>query len=205
MTDNASLVGRMKGAIRARGTLIYLRAAAATGVSGNPPTVVNPVADGDQPIGATTLTLRADDAYGALVAGDRIRVGSMLYAVAAAASARALPSAGDTTTSYTPGFSAVPITTAVRVDIPDGTPVQFVWSADSAYYAMISGYPLNVVDGSLIQARDLRVLIAAEAFEAPTLLSKIVIPGDPSSPRTVVGINPVYYGSIVIQWQLQAR
>ena len=194
-----TVVRRYSDALRRRGTpIVWRRVSRLAGgdAQPNPPTLLNPVLDGNVSAGATSLSIRATAASGRLFPGDALALGSLPpLVVAAITPSRAIGSG-------TPGFTAVPLTSAIPSAQPDGTPIVPTWAADSQVYARIGGFPLQVI-GDQILSNDLSVEMAAFGLSAvPSPIDLLVIDGNV---RTIVAMVPTYALGAVVKWTIQAR
>lgn len=184
---------RVTEAMIRRSTPVTLRRVTTTtgpNPSPNPPNIVGPVFDGSYAIDATQVDIRASSVRGRLVAGDRFTHRGTVHTIAgtyAAANNR---------------FTGVEFSPALATAIIDGDPVVFTWSADTTVYCSINSYPRRLVDGTLIQASDLDVVMAANGYPEPQLTDQLLILG---KLKSIVTISPVFHRAKVVQWRLQAR
>lgn len=74
-------------------------------------------------------------------------------------------------------------------------------TASSAIKIVIVNYEANEVDGNLVLATDLRGLIV-QFTTAPTTDDKIPVNGQVLS---IVQVNPIYLGSVVMVYEVQLR
>lgn len=195
----ATIQKRVANAVKRRGKTITLRritTSAAPYSLPNPPTMVSPVLDGAHTAGDTTIAIRGSDVRGRLIAGDELKIGATSYTVTGTINSRSLAAA-------TPGFDAVTISPGLVSNLPDGTAIVPKWLADEELIATIRSYPIRLIDGSLIQARDLWISIGfVDGLERPTETDKLLIDGDI---RAIVSSTPAYAGSVIARWDIQAR
>jgi hypothetical protein len=199
MSTPDTLNRRVADALARRGnqrvTLRHLTTSGPPHLLPNPPTLVSPVLDGDTASGTSTIAIRAEDARGRMLDGDKLRIGDIIYRITATANSRAL-------TATEPGFDAVAITPGLVASLTDGAEITPIWSADTTVTALVQSYPLRLVDGTRIQSRDLMVTIAAYGLEQPSLTDQIIIGADI---RSIMGVTPTYAGDRVVRWEIQAR
>lgn len=191
-----SLAWRVATAFTRHGKPIVLRQVSRT--SGrdplpNPATCVNPTLASANPT-ASTLSLNASEAVGRFVAGDIITVGTTAFTVTAQSAARAF-------TAPTPGFDNVPVTPAPG-QLSIGAACTIAWAADINIYCKISSFGNSMSDSNLVTMSDLQVQIPAYQLPMPQPEWLLLIDGDVLSIQSIV---PVYAGSTVTKWQLQAR
>lgn len=207
---NSLLAQRFSGAIKKRGKSISLRMVSRlnqTDSMPNPPTISNPVINGASNITSTSINIKTTDCNGRLVAGDFIIINSISYKIALDVPSIIPNNDESDITTFVPGFNNVTITTGLLTNVPDGTPVSFVYAADFPTFAVIKSYPRNFVDGTLIQLMDLECTIPAYRTPQPQLQWLIVIPGTGyySYPRRIISISPLFASSEIVAWQIQAR
>ena len=198
MTHQADMARNLAGAIRRRGTQITLRrvtTSAAPELLPNPPTLNDPSMDGATLAGATTIAFSATEARGRMLAGDKLTIERVIYRVTATIESRDLD-------ELAPGFDAVTISPALRANVADGAVITPKWAADETINAVIQSYPRRLIDGTMIQARDLQVVIAAHNLTAPTETDKLIIDGDI---RSIVMVVPAYARGVIMKWDIQAR
>lgn len=198
MSTPTTIAQRLKAAVQRRGATIALRrvsTSAAPGSLSNPPILISPVIDGAPSAGATVIAIRANDAQGRMINGDRLVIAGTSYRVTQTAEARDF----DTPTA---GFDNVHISPGLRANVADGTSVTPAWIADEKVPAIIQAYPQRLVDGTLITARDLELLIPSHEIDQPELTDLVLIGDDL---RSIVSVQPIYTGSTIVQWRVQAR
>lgn len=188
------------GAYKRRGGKIALRQF--TSLPGptpysNPPTLDTPLVDGVVPRGSLSLSIRAQSAVGRLIAGDTLSIAGASYTVAQACNARTYPS------NSTPGFDSVQLTSGIIADVADGAAISIVWIADLPTYAMVSPFPVSLMmNGDMIQMKDLRVMVPAFRLPPPDLTWRVALNG---RDYAIISKQATYIGTDVIEWMLQAR
>jgi hypothetical protein len=191
-------------AVKMRGTTMTLRRANSTGGPNPlpmPPVCENPVVASLTPVGATSISISAAAANGALVQGDEMIINGVTYTVGAE-----VLSTGASAAS--PGFVGVPVTPAVASAIAAGTPIAFDFSLDQTIYATVNSYAQELIDGTLIQSSDLMFtlaawdLVAGAPLSAPNQSDQIIFAGTQFG---IVSTNPVYALGTVVKYAIQAR
>ena len=189
-------------ALKRRGRTIYLRTVQ-MGPSGPIPALLTtPVLGAALEPGATTLVLNCASASGQLCAGDTIILpGAPPTPLTVGGTAQATPLA----LNSQPGFASVPLAAAYAgTTMASGTAVTLTFAADTPILALVNTYPVNLVDGTLIEAFDLRVVIAAWQQTAPDPSNqKLVIDGQV---RSILRVDPtIGPGGELEKWAVQAR
>jgi hypothetical protein len=192
-------------AIKYRGTQILLRRSTVSANARNPvsipPIVEAPTVSAAVATGATALPIAAAVAEGQLSVGDQITVNFVTYTVAAAVSSTG---AGSTA----PGFANVPLRSPVVAPIAKGAAITFSFATDQQLYANIGSFALGLVDGSVIEASDLRIVIAAwdpitgTTITPPRNTDQIVLNGSVYQIRNVM---PLFAMGTAVKFQIQAR
>jgi hypothetical protein len=186
-------------ALKRRGRVITLRTVT-MGAGGPIPALLStPVLMSDLLNGATAFNLACTSASGSLMPGDVIAFGAAKVTVAAPVQATPLSA------TSSPGFIAVQLSEPYSgATIPAGTAASLTFAADVPIYAMVNAYPVNLVDGKLIEAFDLRVVIAAWQQATPDpATQKLVIDGQV---RSILRVDPTYGpGGELEKWAVQAR
>lgn len=207
MANNASLVGRMSSAVKRRGVLVKFRPTSAVTSPGslpNPAVLSQLVVSGSYPTSTNVISLRAAEAFGRLLPGDVLVIRGARYTVSVAKNSITQPAAG-VGGAFTPGFTAVNLTTSIPIGgAVDGDAVSVEWATDISAYVLISAFPFSLVDGTLIKNRDIRVIVGADSITTDPTMWQIILPGE-ASPQTIINAQPVYFQNMIIQWQMQAR
>lgn len=145
--------------------------------------------------GATHMPLSAPGAVGRLVMGDLLLISPVALPVMADAPALPLNAPGGG------GWAAVPIE-PLPFDMAAGTPVGFLWSADLRTFGMINSFPIRLVDGERIKARDLSILVSAYGLPAIDPTWTVLAHGREMS---IVGATPAFKRDDIVSWTIQAR
>ena len=179
----------------ARGGPITLRAfseLAGPDPSPNPARLSALVVDGAHTAGATTLHLKAAAIGGRFIAGDSFLAGTTFLAKAAS---QVIP---------TNNACAVPLAAGLTQSLADGAAIAVTWAADKTIQAQAMPVSLRLVDGEMIQQRDLMVTVAANDLPGPPQPQwRIIMPdGDE---RSIVSIRPAAVDGIPVSYSFQAR
>lgn len=199
MTDlDDRLRGRVQAITERTGTTItYRRITRSSGPAPlqNPPIgrLTGWTAGATASSGLTSLPIQAGSGVvGRMVAGDQISFpGHGPYTLA-------------TMTSASAGAFVATITTPTTEGLTIGDPATVTWSGDTQILARISAFPRRLVDGNLILATDLQVVVPATQLPvAPVaLLDQLVIGG---VVHIIVSAQPAYVQTQVGLWNIQAR
>ena len=94
-------------------------------------------------------------------------------------------------------------TATYRVQTSSGGPSPVITNTDTSIQVRMASWPVQKIDGTLIRATDLRLLIPATFFSIPPK------PGDriliDNQDMAVVFANPTYAASEVSVWEVNAR
>lgn len=144
-------------------------------------------------VGANSVPIAAGSGViGRMIAGDTVAFPTHgPYTLASAATAVA--------GVFTPTF-----TSTITENVTLGDAVTAVWAADTEILARISGFPRRFVDGTLILATDLMVIVpGTQLATAPAaLLDQLVIGG---VIHIIISAQPSYAQTQVGLWNIQAR
>ena len=137
-----------------------------------------------------------------LLAGDTFTVGAdtTVYTVTAQIS------------SVSGKFTGVAFTPVLSVNAALNAAVNFVWKNDISAPARVRNYSANLVNGTTVTTKDLRVFMsvlsvpdvngARSAVPLPSTLDRLFIDG---LQRTIIAAVPVYAADTVIDYDIQAR
>jgi len=195
---NGRLQLQVAAAIRRRGTEVVLRAVTRTGSPQmpNPPTFVNPVLATPLAPGATALSINASSAFGVILAGDILLVDGQSLTVTT--QVRSRPN-----TANNAGFDAISFSPPFTGTGSSGDPVLPTWSADINTWAVVSSFPLNLIDGQLIIVGDMNVVMPALDGFNPKLPWKLILPDGVE--RTLISASPNYVQDQIVSWRALAR
>lgn len=147
--------------------------------------------------GASTITLTAPTGNYFVEAGDKFTIAgdTTIYT----ASARVLSASGK--------FTGVTFTPALAANATAGAAVTMTFTNDYACKGLAKSYPSNLIDGSTITVKDLRVQIPITATDnraipAPTPVDKISIGG---AWRSIGIVMPEYQGEGPAWYTVQAK
>lgn len=158
----------------------------------NPPSTAALLVNGASSSGATTISLKATPLTGFLRAGDKIRIGAQTYTVAA-----------NTAAAVADAIAVVTITPALVANTADGAAATATFIGSTSLRGTVSAYPIRLIDGSLIQARDLRIIIAAVDLPVdPQTEDDIIFAGET---RKVISATPRYVQDVIAGWDIQVR
>jgi len=149
--------------------------------------------------GATTIMLRASQAVGRILAGDRLAIGATSF-IAVATTVTAREPSMDPAIIVTPGFDAITLTSPAPA-APDGAPITPIWSADRIIPAAIQSYSLSLRNDQIL-AGDEEVIIAAYGNDRPDDTDILIFDG---TPRSVVDVYPVYVLGLAAAWRVHVR
>jgi hypothetical protein len=158
----------------------------------NPARVAGLVVNGNPIGGATTFGLRGSALVGRFIAGDRLRIGDAILTIAATAVADS-------------NAATVTITAGLPVGLSDGTAVTVEWlNVRTDVPAEIQGLGERIPDGTLVEMRDLFLVVAAGNLPwRPVSADEVILPdGDI---RAVVTAQPIMEDGTPISWRLQVR
>lgn len=148
-------------------------------------------------IGATSITLTAPTGNWFIEIGDRFTVAgnATVYTVTAR------------NTAASSKFTGVTFTPALVAQATAGASVTFTWLNDKTVKSIVDRYPANLIDGTTITARDLRVWLqsvdtSGTAISAPTPVDRIIID---SQSRSIGIVSPIYAGSAISCYDVQAK
>ena len=192
------ILKQVAAAIRRRGKLIMLqRTSRLPGPEPlpAPPLLVTPTLAAAVVPGQSTISLNAAQADGRLLAGVRLVLPSGVFTIAATATSRAYP-------ADPPGFDAVTLASPLTAAHAAGTPASFIFVNEEAVWAIVRGFPSNLIDGHLIQVNDYLVSIAG--LNRPTFDTATLLWVD-GSPGTIVKADPIYMAGLIARWDIQAR
>jgi hypothetical protein len=197
-----TIVRRYADAMERKGFRIVLRRISYVGGAlPNPPILTAPVLDGTALAGATSIAIRASQAEGRIVQGDRLRFGTNLIAIKVAADATARGPETDPAHPATPGFATILLATPLLADVPDGTPIVASWSADQRVWATEQAYALSQRSDQILTG-DLNVAIAAFNVVQPNAIDQLIFGG---VIRSIVSIERSTVRGQTVAWKLQAR
>jgi hypothetical protein len=197
-----TVVRRYADAMRRRGFQMVLRRLTyVAGGAPNPPILSGAVLDGAVLAGATTITIRADQADGRLLAGDTLTIAGATVAIAAMVTAR--PAGPDPAVPVTPGFDAVALATPLVAGAADGTPLILAWSADDLVWVTEAAFSLTLASDQIL-AGDLHITMAAFGVAEPSHLDQLIA-ADRSFVRSIVTVGRAMARGQTVAWQIQAR
>jgi len=142
--------------------------------------------------GPTTFGLRGTAMVGRFIAGDLLRIGDAILAVAADAVADN-------------NAATVTITAGLPVGLADGAAVAVEWlNVRADVPAEIQGLGERIPDGTLVEMRDLFLTIAAGNLPWPPASGdEVALPG--GDIRSVVVAQPIMEEGIAVTWRVQVR
>ncbi len=145
-------------------------------------------------IGAGTISLDAASVTGQLIAGDTFVV---------AGNAQVYTVTGGPHVAVANAFAGVTFTPVLVAAAADNAAVTVTWSGETTLYARISGFPLRMIDGEMIRAEDLQVIIPKVTLPVtPNTGDLLLIDGQT---RLIVAASPAYVATEPGMWSLQAR
>jgi hypothetical protein len=158
----------------------------------NPARIAGLVVNGNPLAGATTFGLRGTAMVGRFIAGDLLRIGDAILAVAADAVADN-------------NAATVTITAGLPVGLADGAAVAVEWlNVRADVPAEIQGLGERIPDGTLVEMRDLFLTIAAGNLPWPPASGdEVALPG--GDIRSVVVAQPIMEEGIAVTWRVQVR
>lgn len=160
-----TVIRRMAETYERKGTPIILRRTTSAVGGPNPPVLVNPRLDGAVLAGVTQIAIRADQAVGRIVAGDKLNIGASIeYTVAAPVTART-PSMNPTVV-VAPGFTAVTLTAPLEDPGADGATITMRWSADQTIYGSVASRSSSLAPDQRVDG-DFRLIIPAFGVLSP--------------------------------------
>ena len=184
-----------------KGTLVTLRRVTVGPGGPNPPTLTDTVLDGNHSAGATSVSVRATQAVGRIVAGDQIGIGALQpINIASTAVARA-PSL-DPTVAFAPGVDAIALATPLPAAVSDGAPVSFSWAADRTVRAGVARKS-RTIDGGMRIEEGLSITIAAHLVVSPPEIRDQAIIGPTS--YQILRVDPAMVGDVMVAWLIQAQ
>lgn len=200
-TGDDTIIRRYADAVERRGTKVTLRRTTlVNGVSPNPAVLVSPVLDGNHSSGATSIAIRAGQATGRIIAGDKLKIGALdPITVSATATAR-LPSM-DPSVTPNPGFASVSLAAPLPSGQADGAVIVPTWVADQQVWVVLTGAPINMTNDRIL-AGDLFVRMPSFNTAQPLMDQQLLVNGDW---RTVVNVRPVFWNTLISAWDVQAR
>lgn len=165
----------------------------------NPALVVGGVVDGAHLAGATTLALRGTTLRGRFLLGDIVQIGSLTATVAA-------PGASDNDLHRI----TLPLSAGLSAPLNDGAAVTAIfWAADRSLPAKVEAFPLNLIDGEMVLAGDLRIMVAAKDCGAtpprPQDTVMVSLNGAAEEPYTVQAVIPAMEETYAVAYTLQVR
>ncbi len=195
MTVRSDYVAKQyHGLLSKRGGLITLRRLVrqlGSNPASNPPRVGQLTLRSLHTPGATVLLLASSQLVGGVLPGDTFTVeGQRLTATAMAIAAN--------------NQIDIPVTPAFQGTKPSGTLVTPKWKNDYEIPANVVPYARNLVDGSLIETRDLAVIISAHGIPGePGTEDVVILPG--GDIRRVIAVTPQMTQGIPTSYTLQVR
>lgn len=186
---------RVKVGLDRRGKrIIYRRITTSGGPSPalNPPVFTAPIkVNGNFLAGVSSISLLATYLVGRVVAGDQFTIGSKTYTVT------------NTVSASSNGLAGVGINPVLAADVADLTTVTFSFLNDTTLYASVRSFPRNLMDGTLVTASDLMVLIPAKSLPfTPKNTDRLIID---DVQKDIVDYTPGYQGDQVAFWNVHAR
>lgn len=196
-----TIIRRFSDAVQRRGQQITLRRATSAGALGpNPPAVIAPVLAGNVSAGASQISIRATAAFGRILPGDTITIGTLPeITVAAVAFANAAPV--DPSAPWVPGFTNIELAGTLASAASDGTAIQIIWSADALVWCVIGALDFSLRSDQII-AGDETVVIPSYGVARPSVTDQLII-GDQT--RTIISVTPARQRGLIVSWQLHAR
>jgi hypothetical protein len=196
-----TIVRRYSDAVQRRGRQITLRHVTSAGALGpNPPAILNPMLAGNAAAGASVISIRAIAAFGRIVAGDQITIGSMApIAVASDVLSTAAPV--DPSAPWLPGFTSITLAGTLPSAASDGTVIAFTWQSDIPVWCVVGNFDSKLQPTQLL-AGDESVVIPAYGIAKPSATDQLLIDGET---RTIVEVTQVYQRGLIVAWRVQAR
>lgn len=158
----------------------------------NPPSTSSLLVNGATSSGATTISLKAATLTGYLRTGDKFTLGGVVYTVAA-----------DTAAAVANAIAVVTFSPALAANAANNAPASMTFVGQTSLRGTVSAYPIRLIDGTLIQSRDLRIIIAAADLPVdPQTEDDVTFAGEV---RKVVNATPRYVKDVVAGWDIQVR
>lgn len=199
-TGDDTIARRVADACYRRGRRVTIRRIAkSSGASPHPPVLFNAVSDGAYSAGVTTISIRASQAVGRLLAGDKLTIGSATATVGAEISARS-PSF-DPSVVVVPGFTNIQLSVALSASVSDGDAVTLTAATDATAWMMPTAIPARLRSDQIITG-DLFLRMPAYRQTKPLTTDQLIIDGTAYS---IIGIDPIFQRAITVAWDLQAR
>lgn len=196
-----TIIRRMSDATERRGQKVTLRRVAkVSGQLPHPPVLFDAVVDGDFLTGATQISIRAGQAVGRLISGDKLTIGGTVKVTVSGTVNARTPSV-DAATVVTPGFTNIPLLPALAANISDGDDVVLVPGTDTDVYVMPTSISARLRPDQII-AGDLFMRLPAFNVSKPAT-TDIVIMGDDR--YSIIGIDPFLHRGMVAGWDLHLR
>lgn len=159
----------------------------------NPPDVTGLAVAAATAAGSSTIGLVATAARGRLVQGDQFSVAGdvTIYTI------------GVPVTAAGNGFAAVPFAPPLAANADQDAAVSLFYAADISVRVRIAAYPMRLIDGSLIQAGDLQIIVPAASipFE-PENTHQVIFDG---RTHQIIAVTPERVAEQVGLWRLQCR
>lgn len=151
------------------------------------------IANGSFLLGATTVSLKATQLNGRLIAGDAIQFtgDATKYVV------------GSQIISAANGLASITIAPGLAVAVTNGESANVLFSADVSVSAFVTSYPTRLVNGTSIQNGDLKVRMLASALTyEPKATDKILLGANSYS---IVNVKSMDIQGAPYGYSLQAR
>lgn len=200
-TGADTVARRFADAYLRKGTRFTLRRVSEAFLGSHPPTLVDPVLDGNHQAGDTTVAIRATHASGRILAGDKIKIGE-LSAVPVGANASARQPSVDPTVAYAPGFDAITLVTPLLSDVDDGATVTMTWSTDVTLYGAVLNRPRSLGQDQSVNESISIILPAFGISPAPKAQDLI---GFGSAFYRIITVSPRLERDTLVAWVVEAR